>query len=151
MATINIGTSSWDFDAWRGVFYPDGLAKNRFLGFYARQFNTVEVNTSFYALPAPAVLIRWVESVPDGFAFALKFPRQISHKKQLVDCRRETLVFIDVLRALGKAAGPAFLQLPPACSRRRCGRVLANYLDWLAGEAQDLRLAVEVRARGPHD
>lgn len=143
---VHLGASSWQFDAWRGVFYPAKLARPHYLSYYTSQFDTVEVNTSFYALPAPSTLVNWVEAAPDGFTFALKFPRSISHDKRLVDCEHETRAFLDALRALGAAAGPAFLQLPPDCSRRTCGRNLAAYLDWLAPLATDLRLAVEVRA-----
>jgi uncharacterized protein YecE (DUF72 family) len=145
-ASVHFGTSSWLFDAWRGVFYPEKLPKNQFLPYYATQFDTVEVNTSFYALPSPSTLVNWVESVPPGFTFALKFPRAISHDKRLQDVTRESLAFLDALRALGDAAGPAFLQLPPDFSRKVYGRALAAYLDWLAPQAADLRIAVEVRA-----
>jgi uncharacterized protein YecE (DUF72 family) len=143
---IYLGTSSWTFDAWRGVFYPESLARSDYLSYYARQFPTVEVNTSFYALPEAATLVRWVESVPPGFTFALKFPRRISHEKRLAHSDAETMVLLDVLRALGPAAAPAFLQLPPDFSRQRFGKVLASYLDWLAPLASGLRIAVEVRA-----
>jgi uncharacterized protein YecE (DUF72 family) len=143
---VHLGTSSWQFDAWRGVFYPVKLARTRYLPYYVGQFDTVEVNTSFYALPAPSTLVNWVESAPAGFTYALKFPRSISHDKRLVDCGDETRAFLDALRALGTSAAPAFLQLPPDCTRSSCGRALAAYLDWLAPLGADLRLAVEVRA-----
>jgi uncharacterized protein YecE (DUF72 family) len=146
MAAVYVGTSSWLFDGWRGVFYPDKLPKNDYLPFYATQFPTVEVNTSFYALPSPSTLINWVESVPPGFTFALKFPRAISHDKKLLNVSDETLATLDALRALGPAAGPAFLQLPPNFTRKSNGKILATYLDWLSTQAADLRLAVEVRA-----
>jgi uncharacterized protein YecE (DUF72 family) len=143
---IALGTSSWSFDAWRGVFYPETTGKGEMLAHYARHFPTVEVNTSFYALPEPSTLIKWVESVPPGFTFALKFPKRISHEQRLVECEEETRTFIDALHALGESAGPAFLQLPPDFSRQRYGRELAAYIDLLARWRGDLRLAVEVRA-----
>jgi uncharacterized protein YecE (DUF72 family) len=146
MAAINLGASSWQFDGWRGVFYPDGLAKQEQLAYYARHFNSVESNTSFYGLPRPATLIHWVESVPSGFTFCLKFPRAISHDKRLVDCQEETLAFFEVIRSLGEAAAPCFLQLPPDFTRQRFGRSLALYLDWLATHMQGLRIGVEARA-----
>lgn len=146
MASIAIGTSSWLFDGWRGVFYPEGLAKNDYLAYYATQFPTVEVNTSFYAIPAPNTLINWVETVPEGFTFALKFPRAISHDKRLTNATEESLAFLDAVRSLGSAAAPAFLQLPPQLTRKSSGKALAAYLDWLAVQASDLRIAVEVRA-----
>jgi uncharacterized protein YecE (DUF72 family) len=144
---IALGTSSWSFDAWRGVFYPETVGKTEMLNYYASQFPTVEVNTSFYGLPEPSTLIKWVESVPVGFTFALKFPKRISHEKRLTDCEGETLAFIDALHALGPCAGPAFLQLPPDFSRKRYGRVLAEYIEWLATQRDNLALAVEVRAK----
>ena len=144
---IALGTSSWSFDAWRGVFYPETVGKTEMLAYYATQFPTVEVNTSFYALPEPSTLIKWVESVPSGFTFALKFPRRISHEKRLQDCEAESRALIDALHALGPNAGPAFLQLPPDFSRQRYGRQLADNLDWLAQWRDGLAMAVEVRAK----
>jgi uncharacterized protein YecE (DUF72 family) len=143
---LALGTSSWSFGVWRGVFYPDALKPAEYLGYYARRFAAVEANTSFYGLPAPDTLIQWVESVPPGFAFTLKAPKAITHVKRLVDCAGESYAFLDVLAALGPAAGPALLQLPPDFTRARHGRDLAVYLDWLAGVCGPARFAVEVRA-----
>lgn len=146
MPSIHLGTSSWQFDEWRGVFFPEGLAKKDQLAYYATQFASVEVNTSFYGVPHPGTLINWVESVPDGFTFCLKFPRAITHEKRLLNCEEETLIFLDVLRSLGVAAAPALIQFPPDFSRHRHGKQLATYLDWLAGELDTLRVGVEVRS-----
>ncbi len=143
---VHIGASSWLFDAWRGVFYPDKLPKNQYLAYYTSQFDTVEVNTSFYAIPSASTLLNWVESAPPGFTYALKFPRMITHERRLVDCEGATRTFLDSLRALGDACGPALLQFPPDFTRGVHGHTLAAYLDWLADEAHDLRIAVEVRA-----
>lgn len=143
---FHLGTASWTFPDWKGVFYPDGLADRDRLAWYATQCNSVEVNTSFYGLPAPSTLLQWVESVPPGFTFSLKAPRLITHERRLVDCQQESLAFLDVLRSLGDAAGPGFLQFPASFSRARDGRILAGYLDWLAGELDGLMLGVEVRA-----
>lgn len=144
--SVHIGTSSWLFEAWRGVFYPDKLPKSQYLPYYTTQFETVEVNTSFYAIPAPSTLVSWVECAPPGFTYALKFPRLITHERRLVECEAVTRTFLDALRALGDVGGPAFLQFPREFTRRAHGRTLAHYLDWLAHEARDLRIAVEVRA-----
>jgi len=146
MSSINLGTSSWQFDEWRGVFFPAGLTRSHYLTYYAGHFNSVEVNTSFYGIPRPATLLNWIESVPSGFTFCLKFPRAITHEKRLDNCTQETLVFLDVLRSLGPAAAPALLQFPPDFTRQIYGRRLATYLDWLAGEMSGLRIGVEVRA-----
>lgn len=116
------------------------------LAYYAGQFATVEVNTSFYALPKPATLVNWVESVPEGFTFALKAPKAISHEKRLVDCQAEMLAYLDALRSLGPAAAPGLLQLPPSFSRQQDGRTLANFIPWLSSVLDGLRLSVEVRS-----
>jgi uncharacterized protein YecE (DUF72 family) len=147
MARIALGTSSWQFDAWRGVFYPLGLKARDYLGYYALQLETVEVNTTFYAIPRESTVRRWVESVPDGFTFCLKFPRVITHDKRLIDCQEESRAFLEILRILDDKRAPAFLQFPPSFSRAEHGRALANYLDWLAIEAEDLSIAVEVRSQ----
>ena len=142
-----LGTSSWTFADWRNVFYPHSLPASDQLAFYATQFNSVEVNTSFYALPAQSTVLQWVKSVPDGFTLALKAPRVITHERRLVDCQQETLAYLDVLRFLGPAAAPGFLQFPPQFTRARYGKRLADYLDWLAGRLDGVRVAVEVRAQ----
>lgn len=146
MATIALGSSSWQFDAWRGVFYPEAMKPADYLAHYARQLRTVEVNTTFYAIPRQSTVQRWVDCVPDGFSFCLKFPRVITHEKRLVDCEAETEAFLDVIRLLGDKAAPSFLQFPASFTRARHGRDLARYLDWFAQAAADLRIAVEVRA-----
>ena len=146
MSTLFLGTSSWNFDDWKGSFYPEKLAKKDQLSHYATTFNSIEVNTSFYALPAPKTLIGWTEAVPPGFTFALKMPRAISHDKRLKECRPETLAYLDAARSLGNMAAPSLLQLPASLTRQNSGRVLAGYLDWIAAELDGIQLAVEVRS-----
>jgi uncharacterized protein YecE (DUF72 family) len=145
-APIHLGCSSWQFEGWKGVFYPDKLPVSDQLGFYVRHFDTIEVNTSFYALPRPAVLVDWVETAPPGFTFCLKAWRAITHEKMLSDAQQETIGWIDSMRALGDAAAPGLLQLPPHLRRSSHGRALADYLDWLATVSSRVRIAVEVRA-----
>lgn len=146
VGTLALGTASWTFPDWQGVFYPEGLPASERLAFYATQFNSVEVNTSFYGLPAPSTLIQWVESVPEGFTFALKAPRLITHEQRLQSCEQPVRAYLDVLRSLGPAAAPGFFQFPPNFTRQREGRTLAHFLDWLAGELDGVAIAVEVRA-----
>ncbi len=143
---LHLGTSSWHFEEWRGVFFPTALAKQQHLAYYATQFNSVEINTSFYGVPRPSTLINWVESVPAGFTFCLKFPRAITHEKRLINCEEETLIFLDVLRSLGEAAAPGLIQFPPDFTRATHGKQLATYLDWLADQLGAVRVGIEVRA-----
>ena len=144
--TLRVGASSWSFPDWRGPFYPPQTPADRQLSFYARQFNSVEANTSFYALPAPKTLLRWLESVPEGFTFSLKAPREITHEKRLVNVERTTAAYLDVLRSLGPAAAPGLIQFPATFTRAAAGRRLADFVDSLATGAADIQLSVEVRA-----
>ena len=146
LGALRIGTSSWSFPDWRGVFYPRGTPADGQLSHYAATFNSVEVNTSFYALPAPKTVRRWLESVPAEFTFSLKAPREITHERQLVDVDGLVGAYLDAVRSFGTAAGPGLIQFPAAVSRRRAGRRLAGFFDRLAPAADSLPLAVEVRA-----
>src|SRR5512134_2971559 len=80
-----IGTSGWQYGHWRGVFYPEALPVQEWLAHYARHFNTVEVNSSFYRLPTPEAVARWREVTPSDFRIAIKASRFITHMKKLKD------------------------------------------------------------------
>lgn len=71
---IHVGTSGWSYPSWRGGFYPAGADPKTFLGFYSERFDTVELNTTGYRLPAEDQFERWAEQTPDGFTFAVKMP-----------------------------------------------------------------------------
>jgi len=146
VAPIHLGTSSWQHEGWKGVFYPEGMPPKGWLAYYTSQFDTVEINTSFYALPRARTLIDWADAAPPGFTYSLKAPRQITHDRRLQNAQDETLHFLDAVRALGPAAAPALLQFPPEFTRRAFGRILADYLDWLAPRLAGVRVAVEARA-----
>ena len=146
LGTLRIGTSSWSFPDWRGVFYPPQTPADQQLGHYAAKFNSVEVNTSFYALPAPKTLLRWLESVPAEFTFSLKAPREITHEKRLVNVEQLTTAYLDVVRSLGPVAAPGLIQFPATFTRINSGRRLANFIDNIATQALDIPLSVEVRA-----
>ena len=146
LGTLRIGTSSWSFPDWRGVFYPPQTPADQQLGHYAAKFNSVEVNTSFYALPVPKTLLRWLECVPAEFTFSLKAPREITHEKRLVNVDQLTAAYLDVVRSLGPVAAPGLIQFPATFTRSNAGRRLANFVDNLATLAPDVPLSVEVRA-----
>ncbi len=144
--SLHIGTSSWSFPDWRGGFYPSQTPADQQLSYYAAQFNSVEANTSFYALPVPKTLLRWLESAPEQFTFSLKAPREITHEKRLVNSEQTTAAYLDVLRSLGPAAAPGLIQFPASFTRTSDGRRLANFIDSLATMAPEVSLSVEVRA-----
>ncbi len=146
LGTLRVGTSSWSFPDWRGVFYPPQTPADRQLSYYAVNFNSVEANTSFYALPKPKTLLSWLESVPPEFTFSLKAPKEITHEKRLVEVEQLTAAYLDVVRSLGPVAAPGLIQFPATFTRSRAGRLLANFIDNLATLAPDVPLSVEVRA-----
>jgi len=112
-----IGTSGWYYEHWRGNFYPVDLHKSRWLGFYARSFSTVELNNSFYHLPSEKAFANWRDSSPDGFVYAVKVSRFITHIKKLRDVEEALQRFLDRAKLLDKKLGPLLYQLPPGMHR----------------------------------
>jgi uncharacterized protein YecE (DUF72 family) len=108
---ILIGCSGWSYPDWVGPFYPEGMASGEFLSFYADRFNIVEVDSSFYRAPSPAMARGWRDKTPDHFRMALKVPRAITHEKMLRDCQAEVDAFVASVAPLGKKAMVALLQL----------------------------------------
>ncbi len=136
-----VGAPVWGAKFWVGNFFPPKSKQHDFLSLYSRRLNTVEGNTTFYALPSPETVARWVAETPPDFRFCLKFPKPISHEKRLVQAETETKAFLTCMELLGEKAGPSFLQLPPTFSARELP-ALANYL---AALPTTFRYAVEVR------
>jgi uncharacterized protein YecE (DUF72 family) len=113
---LRIGCSGWNYAHWRnGVFYPPRLASREWLRFYAEQFDTVEVNTSFYRLPRESSVARWVEETPDDFVFAVKVSRYITHIKRLQDVPEHLPLLYERIEPLLQSGklGPLLWQLPP--------------------------------------
>ncbi len=108
-----IGTQGWSVPGWQGLLYPTGLRPNRRLAIYARVFNSVEVNSTFYAIPSPQTVRGWYDDTPAGFKFALKAPRSITHERRLRESGRELAEFLSVAEILGDKLGPILIQLPP--------------------------------------
>ena len=110
---IRIGTSGWHYEHWRGVFYPPRLPARERLRFYCQAFDTVEVNNSFYRLPGEAAVRQWRETVPEGFLFAIKASRLITHMRKLKDVDVPLAAFLGRMDLLGDRLGPVLFQLPP--------------------------------------
>jgi uncharacterized protein YecE (DUF72 family) len=98
---------------WRGVLYPEGLAQRAWLPRYATLFDTVEMNATFYRLPAPDSVERWRHAVPDGFTFAVKGSRYLTHMKRLLDADEGLRRFYVPISRFGPKLGPVLWQLPP--------------------------------------
>jgi uncharacterized protein YecE (DUF72 family) len=112
MRKIHVGTMGWSYNFWKENFYPTDLSSKDFLTYYAKQFNTVEVNSTFYRIPSRQSVAHWKEQTPSGFLFSLKFPRIITHVKMLQNCQDEATVFLDRAGLLQEKLGPLLLQFP---------------------------------------
>lgn len=113
MRNLHLGTIGWSYNFWKGSFYPQKTALGKFLAFYATQFDTVEVDNTFYRVPTQQTIVNWKNQVGDDFKFSLKFPNKITHIKMLKDCQTETSFFLAKVRLLGEKLGPLLLQFPP--------------------------------------
>ena len=111
--SVLVGTSGYNYEAWRGSFYPEDLPAKRMLSHYAQQFDSVEINYSFYRKPTAKLLQGWAAQVPERFRFALKAWQRITHQKRLRDCAELVSDFADAARTLGPKLGPVLYQLPP--------------------------------------
>lgn len=136
----HVGTSGWHYDHWRLRFYPPGLAKSRWLEFYAQHFSTVELNASFYRLPSEKAYRAWYEQSPPGFLFAVKASRLITHYRRLRDVEEALALFYARATLLREKLGPILYQLPP--DLRRDDATLEGFLRQLPAE---LRHVVEFR------
>ena len=112
-AAIRIGCSGWQYRAWRGRFYPTDLPATRWLEFYAQHFDTVELNGSFYRLPAAATFRAWDRRLSTGFVMAVKASRYLTHTKRLKDPEEPLSRLWSRAEGLGPHLGPMLYQLPP--------------------------------------
>jgi uncharacterized protein YecE (DUF72 family) len=144
MARVRIGTQGWNYDAWVGPFYPAGTRPTDYLSVYARAFDTVEVDATFYAIPAVKTVRGWADRTPPGFTFAVKLPQEITHERRLKDCRDLAERFFDTVRELGAKLGPVLMQLGPDFGPGE----LPGLAAFLPLVPPDIRLAVEFRQRG---
>jgi uncharacterized protein YecE (DUF72 family) len=142
--SIRLGTQGWNYDAWVGPFFPSGTRAPDFLSVYARAFDTVEVDSTFYAVPAAKTVRGWYERTPPHFTFSLKLPQEITHERRLRDVDDVASLFYERARELGEKLGPVLIQLGPDFGPVELP-ALANLLPTLP---TDIRFAVEFRQRG---
>lgn len=110
---IHIGCSGWNYRHWRGLFYPTELRVAQWFEFYARRFDTVEINNTFYRLPEPPVFTAWRAQAPAGFVYAVKASRYLTHMKKLKDPGEPLARILGRAALLGAHLGPVLYQLPP--------------------------------------
>jgi uncharacterized protein YecE (DUF72 family) len=147
LAEIRLGTSAFTAAGWEGSFYPRGLKPADRLTFYAEHFDTVEVDSTFYACPSPQTVNSWASKTPEEFLFSVKVPQVITHEKVLVECDAELEQFVDTMGILGEKLGPMVLQFP--LFNRGVFSNQSDFLDrmipFLKKLPNDYRFAVEIR------
>ncbi len=146
-APIHLGSCSFTATGWVGSFYPKGLSSKDFLSFYAEEFDSVELDVTWYRVPSRQMIDAWRERTPDRFVFAAKVPQTITHDKVLVDCEREMAEFLDAMEGLGDKLGPLLLQFPYFNQDKMdgVGEFLCLLEPFLAKLPRRFRFAVEVR------
>lgn len=144
MPRVYLGTQGWNYDAWVGPFYPEGTRAPDFLTVYARAFNSVEVDSTFYAIPPSKTVKAWARRTPPDFVFSLKLPQEITHERRLRDVEGLTAEFCERARELGPKLGPILIQFGPDFGAVELP-ALAHFLPHLP---RDMRFAIEFRQRG---
>jgi uncharacterized protein YecE (DUF72 family) len=119
MPQVRIGCSGWNYPHWRELFYPRALPESRWLEHYARTFDTVEVNSTFYRLPTRKSAAAWASATPDGFVFSVKGSRYLTHVKRLRELAWRVGRLLEPLEPLSEAGklGPVLWQLPETFHR----------------------------------
>lgn len=137
---VRIGTSGWHYQHWEDVFYPAGMPESGWLNFYSKNYNSVEINNTFYKLPEALTLRKWYDSVPDDFVFSVKANRYITHMKKLSGIDKNISKFLDSVSILDGKLGPILFQLPPGWKFNR--QRLSSFLSCLS---TDFRYVFEFR------
>jgi uncharacterized protein YecE (DUF72 family) len=133
---VRIGCSGWQYRDWRGVLYPEGLGQTRWLRRYAEEFDTVEVNSTFYRLASRAAVERWVQETPPDFLFSLKASRYLIHMKKLRDIEQGIANFYE--------------RIAPLAGTPKMGPVLWQLPEWFERDDGTLAAALDVLPAGRH-
>jgi uncharacterized protein YecE (DUF72 family) len=151
---IHVGCQGWNYDDWvtgpgggAGIFYPGGTRADGMLEVYARAFSSVEVDSTFYAIPPASVFEAWAKRTPDGFTFSLKLPQEITHERALRSGSTALLEeFCERASLLGAKLGSVLIQMPPQFElSKENGRALRDFLPRLP---KDIRFSLEFRSPG---
>jgi len=139
---FRIGCSGWSYADWVGPFYPKGTEPQDYLRLYSSIFDCVEIDSTFYGAPSATMVQQWYNSTPEGFLFAPKLPKRITHDRKLENVASYMEHFTNTLSLLNEKLGPFVIQLPPSFKMPKHGRVLA---DFLANLNANYRYAIEFR------
>lgn len=141
--SLHIGTQGWNYDGWVGPFYPRGTRSAEFLDLYTRIFDSVEIDSSFYAIPPETSIQSWYKRAPAGFTYSLKLPQEITHHNRLQNSDDVLARFCERVRGLQEKLAIILIQMPPDFSPRSLP-ALEKFLPLLP---TDLRFAIEFRDR----
>ena len=139
--SLYVGCPIWTNKAWLGSYFPAGIREADYLHHYARQFNSLELNTTHYRIPDAPTVRKWRDAVPPGFKFCPKLPQVISHDRALYNVDGLTTTFCRAIRELDDQLGWCFLQLPPTFGPEHLSRLERFLLDFPV----EVPLAVELR------
>jgi uncharacterized protein YecE (DUF72 family) len=133
-APVFIGTSGWYYDHWEGILYPPGLAKAKRFDIYARDFNSVEINVTYYRLPSESMVVGWYAKAPEGFIYAVKANKDITHNRKLKNADEVLRRFLQAILPLKEKLGAILFQLPP--SLKHDNSLLQDFLSLLPPSPQ---------------
>ena len=139
---IHIGTSGWSYKHWKDIYYPNGLKSRDYLSYYAKEFHTAEINTSFYRLPKENTIEKWLQEVPESFTFCPKMSRYLSHMKKLHDATEPVERFCGIFDKMKERIGLVLIQLPDIV---RFNNGLTEEFYQILKTKPDYRFAMEVR------
>ena len=139
---LYVGCTGWAMKEWVGNYYPKGTKSSSFLEIYAQQFNTIELNSTYYQIPSTETVKKWKSQTETGFKFAPKIPQSISHDAQLNNQTKEIEHFCHQILHLDDRLGRCFLQLPPKFGPRQFD-ILEEFLNRFP--RKEIQLAVEIR------
>jgi uncharacterized protein YecE (DUF72 family) len=143
-----LGTSAFTASGWQGTFYPPGMKPSEYLRFYATQFKTVEIDSTYYGPPSASTVIGWRDKTPPDFVFAAKVPQAVTHEKMLVNCEAEFDEFIERMVLLDEKLGPLLLQFPRFSKHQIQADEFSRRLRLFLNRVKDLptcRFVVEIR------
>ena len=143
MGNLFLGTSGYNYKHWQRIFYPPRLPLSRWLEFYCEHFDTVELNVTFYRLPARKTFEGWYKKTPPGFVFAAKGSRFITHIKRMRDCRHPLKVYKENASGLAEKLAVVLWQLPPNLKYNK--ERLSEFCNLLAEEYPEKQHAFEFR------
>jgi uncharacterized protein YecE (DUF72 family) len=145
---LYIGCSGWSYDAWLGHFYPKRLESRRWLEYYSKVFDYVEIDSSFYKIPNRYTTVRWASITPDSFRFTAKFPQVVTHDTRLGGGLDAMLHFFEIMKPLERKLGCLLMQLPPSLKKDEGLPKLERLIPLLW---KKYRYAIEVRHKSWFD